>query len=43
MYWVRKVVGVQPHRMMHADAPVSAEHLRDERLVDFAAIQKNGD
>ena len=35
-----EVVGVQPHRMMHAEARViPAEHLRDERLVDLAVLQ----
>ena len=36
-----EVVGVQPHRMMHAEARViPAEHLRDERVVDLAALQQ---
>ena len=35
------VVGVQPDGMMHAEARVlPTEHLRDERLVDLAALQQ---
>jgi len=35
------VVGVQPHRMVHAETRVlPAEHLRDERLTDLAALQQ---
>ncbi len=35
------VVGVQPDGVMDAEARViSAEHLRDERLVDLAVLQQ---
>ncbi len=38
---VPAVVGAQPHCMMHAETRVlPAEHLRNERLVDLAALQE---